>query len=70
MSPKLLDATRLESLLESAQLLNSSLDLDSLLQHLLRTVMGRVLAGRGFIAVAADGDAAGDQPQHIAGRPL
>jgi len=46
-----LDSTRLEALLESAQLLNSSLDLDSLLQHLLRTVMGRLLVGRGFVAV-------------------
>lgn len=55
MSAKTLDATRLESLLESAQLLNSSLDLDSLLKHLLRTVMGRTLVGRGFIAVSADG---------------
>lgn len=54
MSAKLLDATRLESLLESAQLLNSSLDLDSLLKHLLRTVMGRTLVGRGLIAVATD----------------
>jgi len=55
MSAKTLDATRLESLLESAQLLNSSLDLDNLLKHLLRTVMGRTLVGRGFIAVSADG---------------
>jgi sigma-B regulation protein RsbU (phosphoserine phosphatase) len=55
MSAKLLDATRLESLLESAQLLNSSLDLDSLLKHLLRTVMGRTLVGRGLIAVSTDG---------------
>jgi hypothetical protein len=45
-----LDSTRLEALLESAQLLNSSLDLDSLLQHLLRTVMDRLLVGRGFVA--------------------
>ena len=52
MSAKILDATRLESLLESAQLLNSSLDLDSLLKHLLRTVMGRALVGRGLIAVS------------------
>ncbi|HEX8288731.1 MAG TPA: SpoIIE family protein phosphatase [Pyrinomonadaceae bacterium] len=50
-----LDSTRLEALLESAQLLNSSLDLDSLLQHLLRTVMGRLLVGRGFVAVENDG---------------
>ena len=55
MSAKILDATRLESLLESAQLLNSSLDLDSLLKHLLRTVMGRTLVGRGLIAVSSDG---------------
>ncbi len=55
MSSKTLDATRLESLLESAQLLNSSLDLDSLLKHLLRTVMGRTLVGRGFVAVGEDG---------------
>lgn len=55
MSAKILDATRLESLLESAQLLNSSLDLDSLLKHLLRTVMGRTLVGRGLIAVTTDG---------------
>lgn len=55
-----LDSTRLEALLESAQLLNSSLDLDSLLQHLLRTVMGRLLVGRGLVAVVdkgADGEA-------------
>lgn len=50
-----LDASRLESLLESAQLLNSSLDLDSLLKHLLRTVMGRTLVGRGFVAVEENG---------------
>jgi sigma-B regulation protein RsbU (phosphoserine phosphatase) len=55
MSVTTLDTSRLESLLESAQLLNSSLDLDSLLQHLLRTVMGRALVGRGFIAVSEDG---------------
>lgn len=50
-----LDSSRLESLLESAQLLNSSLDLDSLLGHLLRTVMGRLLVGRGLIAVEDEG---------------
>lgn len=50
-----LDSSRLEALLESAQLLNSSLDLDSLLQHLLRTVMGRLLVGRGFVAVEDNG---------------
>jgi sigma-B regulation protein RsbU (phosphoserine phosphatase) len=51
MTAASLDSSRLEALLESAQLLNSSLDLDSLLQHLLRTVMGRTLVGRGFVAV-------------------
>jgi len=55
MSTTSLDASRLESLLESAQLLNSSLDLDSLLRHLLRTVMGRLLVGRGLIAVEEEG---------------
>lgn len=55
MSTPSLDASRLESLLESAQLLNSSLDLESLLSHLLRTVMGRLVVGRGFIAVEEEG---------------
>lgn len=55
MSTTSLDASRLESLLESAQLLNASLDLDSLLRHLLRTVMGRLLVGRGLIAVEDEG---------------
>jgi sigma-B regulation protein RsbU (phosphoserine phosphatase) len=55
MTTTSLDASRLESLLESAQLLNSSLDLDSLLRHLLRTVMGRLLVGRGLIAVEEEG---------------
>lgn len=55
MATTRLDPTRLESLLESAQLLNSSLELDSLLSHLLRTVMGRLLVGRGFIAVEDEG---------------
>lgn len=51
-----LNSSRLEALLESAQLLNSSLDLDSLLQHLLRTIMGQTLVGRGFVAVETDGE--------------
>lgn len=55
MTTTQLDTTRLESLLESAQLLTSSLDLDSLLKHLLRTVMGRTLVGRGFVAVEENG---------------
>ena len=35
--------SRLESLLESAQLLHATLDLDTLLKHLLRTLMGSQL---------------------------
>ncbi|MGI8783777.1 MAG: PP2C family protein-serine/threonine phosphatase [Acidobacteriota bacterium] len=50
-----LDTSRLESLLESAQLLHSTLNLEDLLRHLLRTVMGRLLVGRALIAVAHDG---------------
>jgi len=41
-----------EALLESAQLLHSSLDLDQLLRHLLRSVMGRLLVSKALIAVA------------------
>ncbi len=44
-----------EALLESAQLLHSSLDLDQLLRHLLRSVMGRLLVSKSLIAVADDG---------------
>jgi sigma-B regulation protein RsbU (phosphoserine phosphatase) len=50
-----LGASRLEALLESAQLLHSSLDLDDLLRHLLRSVMGRLLVGKALIAVESDG---------------
>lgn len=46
-------ASRLESLLESATLLHASLDLDNLLKHLLRTVMGRLLVTRAVIAIDA-----------------
>lgn len=42
---------RLESLLESAKLLNSTLKRDDLLRHLMRTVMGRFLVGRCTIAI-------------------
>jgi sigma-B regulation protein RsbU (phosphoserine phosphatase) len=49
------DPSRLEALLESAQLLHSSLDLDDLLRHLLRSVMGRLLVKRGLIAVTDSG---------------
>lgn len=44
-------AARLESLLESAQLLHATLNLDDLLSHLLRTVMGRLLVTRAVIAI-------------------
>ncbi len=44
-----------QSLLESAQLLHSSLDLDHLLRHLLRSVMGRLLISKALIAVEEDG---------------
>lgn len=50
-----LDAPDLEALLESARLLHASLDLDDLLRHLLRTVMGRLVVARGLVAVA-EGD--------------
>ncbi|MBI4891488.1 MAG: PP2C family protein-serine/threonine phosphatase [Acidobacteria bacterium] len=50
-----LDASRLESLLESAKLLSSSLELEDQLRHLMRTVMGRLLATRGLIALAEGG---------------
>src|SRR6185295_14462266 len=51
----LLDPSRLEALLESAQLLHSSLNLEDLLRHLLRSVMGRLLVRRALIAVVQDG---------------
>lgn len=44
-------ASRLESLLESAQLLHATLNLDDLLSHLLRSVMGRLLVTRAVIAI-------------------
>lgn len=49
------DQRHLEALLESAQLLQKSLDLDDLIRHLLRSVMGRFLARRGVIAIDRDG---------------
>ncbi len=45
------DVSRLESLLESAKLLQSTLDRSQILKHLLRSVMGRVLARRGLLAI-------------------
>lgn len=50
-SERHLDASRLESLLESARLLSSSLQLDDQLRHLLRTIMGRLLVTRAVIAL-------------------
>ncbi len=46
--------SRLQSLLESAKLLSSSLALPDLLAHLLRTVMGRLLVSKAVIAVTED----------------
>jgi len=53
----------LEALLESAKLLHSSLDLNQLLQHLLRTVMGRLMVGRAVLVLDAE-----DGPRVVAGR--
>ncbi len=50
-----LEASRLESLLESARLLHASLELQPLLEHLLRTVMGRLLTSKALIAVSEEG---------------
>lgn len=41
-----------DALLESTKLLQASLDLDSLLNHLLRSAMGRLLARRGVVTLA------------------
>src|SRR5690242_3877877 len=46
----------MQALLESVRLLNGSLNLQDLLSHLLRTVMGRLLVTRGAVAVAEDGE--------------
>ena len=54
LSPSL-DSSRLEALLESAQLLHSSLNLEDLLRHLLRSVMGRLLVSKAVIAIAPAG---------------
>lgn len=51
MEKTLLGASRLEALLESARLLHGARDLDELLGHLLRSVMGRLLIPRGLIAL-------------------
>jgi sigma-B regulation protein RsbU (phosphoserine phosphatase) len=54
-TPSALDSSRLEALLESAQLLHSSLNLEDLLRHLLRSVMGRLLVSKALIAIAPAG---------------
>ena len=64
MTPELAQSSTyatLESLLESAKLLNSTLNLDDLLGHLLRSVMGRYLITRGVVAIL-DG---GSQTVHV-----
>lgn len=50
-----LDVSRLESLLESARVLGSSLDMEDQLNHLMRTVMGRLLVTKGLIALSDNG---------------
>ncbi|MDR3699962.1 MAG: SpoIIE family protein phosphatase [Candidatus Sulfopaludibacter sp.] len=51
-----LGESRLEALLESAELLHASLRVEDLLRHLMRTVMGRLLVGRAAIAIRKDGE--------------
>jgi sigma-B regulation protein RsbU (phosphoserine phosphatase) len=52
-----LSASRLEALLESADLLHSSLDAADLARHLLRSAMGRLVATRGVVTLRArDGE--------------
>ncbi|SPE42010.1 hypothetical protein SBA3_4830010 [Candidatus Sulfopaludibacter sp. SbA3] len=51
-----LGESRLEALLESAELLHASLRVDDLLRHLMRTVMGRLLVGRAVIAIRKNGE--------------
>lgn len=50
-----LDASRLGSLLESARILGSSLQMEDQLQHLLRTIMGRLLITRAAVALRDGG---------------
>jgi sigma-B regulation protein RsbU (phosphoserine phosphatase) len=51
-----LGESRLEALLESAELLHASLRAEDLLRHLMRTVMGRLLVGRAVIAIRKNGE--------------
>ncbi len=50
-----LGESRLEALLESAELLHASLRIEDLLRHLMRTVMGRLLVGRAVIGIRGEG---------------
>ena len=49
-----LGESRLEALLESAELLHASLRVEDLLRHLMRTVMGRLLVGKAVIAIRSN----------------
>ena len=49
------ETNQLEALLESAQLLHGSLDLDALLKHLLRSIMGRFLVTKAVLTLS-DGE--------------
>src|SRR5687767_9162071 len=55
------DSARFSGLLESAKLLHGSLELEPLLDHLLRTVMGRLLVRRALVALEGDGGDGGDR---------
>lgn len=46
-----LTLTQLETLLEFSKLLNTSLDLNEMLRHLLRSVLGHLLTSKGLIAI-------------------
>ena len=46
----------MQALLDSVRLLNASLNLQDLLSHLIRTVMGRLLVTRVAVAIAEQGE--------------
>ena len=50
-----LGVLRLQALVESTEMLHGSLELDQLLRHLLRSVMGRLVIGRAVVAVESEG---------------
>jgi sigma-B regulation protein RsbU (phosphoserine phosphatase) len=62
-----LSALSLQSLLESARLLNSALNRNELLSHLMRTVMGRLMVTRAAIAVEFDGEMRVELARGVAG---